>query len=530
MLINARDICFQFPQQEPVFQHINFSLQAGEKAAIVGHNGAGKSTLLRIIAGQLSATAGELQIKDSLYYVPQHYGHYQDHTVAAALGIDHLLTAVDAVEAGDTSQHLYDLLEHDWDIRSRVAAALANWGLAGLDLQAPMSALSGGMKTRLFLSGIDLFTPAIVLLDEPTNHLDRDGRALLYKWLSRTNAAVLLTSHDRQLLDACDPIWELGAEGIRVYGGNYAFYASMKAAETSAAAHDLAHHERALKEAKQKQQLALERKQRSDARAERLGKEGGIPRILLGGRRMAAEVSTGKLKATHGDKIAGLRSQLEDAAALVEIERIMKGHFDAPTLPVGKVLVEAEGINFGYPGGELLWVEPRTVLLRAGDRIAITGSNGSGKSTLFGIMRGALPPTVGSIRLTPVRSLLLDQDYQLIDRSKTVLEQAMDYNERTLEPAWVHTLLANFLFYPAQWHQSCASLSGGEMLRLALCCMVLQSKAPDVIFLDEPTNNLDLVNITMLEQIFAAYKGTLVVVSHDARFLERMRVSSEINM
>ncbi|WP_275831589.1 ATP-binding cassette domain-containing protein [Paraflavitalea sp. CAU 1676] len=530
MLINLQHISYQLPHQEPIFQQIKLTLAAGEKAAIVGRNGAGKTTLLQIIAGRQTATTGDIQLRGSLYYVPQHYGHYRDQSIAEALGIAHWLTALEAVENGDLNPHWYEVLDQHWDIRALSEAALAQWGLQELDLNDPLWSLSGGMKTRLFLCGITLYNPDIVLLDEPTNHLDKAGREQLYQWLQHTGTAVLLCSHDRQLLQLCNPIYELDAKGMHAYGGNYELYAAQKAANTNAKEQELAHHEKALKEAKQQQQQALERKQRSDARASKLATQGGIPKILINGRRNSAEGSTAKLQATHTGKIGLLRQQLQNAAAMVEIERLMKGHFEAPMLPNGKVLAAADAINHAYTSDNWLWPQPLTFTLRSGERLSISGANGSGKSTLLHLLLGNLSPAAGSLQSTPVRALLLDQDYQLIDRHKTVLEQAMHFNERKLEPAWVHTLLANFLFFPAQWHQSCASLSGGEMLRLSLCCMVLQAKAPDVIFLDEPTNNLDLTNITMLEKIFANYRGTLVVISHDQAFLDAVGIDTEWNL
>ncbi|WP_315822287.1 ATP-binding cassette domain-containing protein [Paraflavitalea speifideaquila] len=228
MLINAQHITYHTPHRGLLFNDIGFSLQKGEKAAIVGNNGTGKTTLLRILTGQVKGFAGDLWITGALHYVPQHYGHFNQLSVAAVLGIAPLLQALQAVENGATDQHYYDLLEHHWDIVVRCEEAFAHWGITGIALNQPLQQLSGGMKTRLFLSGIDIFEPAIVLLDEPTNHLDAKARAQLYEWMGNTSCTLLLTSHDRQLLRLCHPIWELQPSGIRAYGGNYDFYAAQK--------------------------------------------------------------------------------------------------------------------------------------------------------------------------------------------------------------------------------------------------------------------------------------------------------------
>lgn len=538
MLINADQIKYQIPNREPLFSNINFTLQRGEKAAIVGNNGAGKTTLLKIIAGQEQASGGHLTVSGSLYYIPQHYGHFNHLSVAEALGVAPLIKALAAIEQGDLSQHYYDLLEHNWDINARCEEAFAKWGLSGITLQQPLQALSGGMKTRLFLCGIDIFQPDIVLLDEPTNHLDAAARAQIYGWMENSSSTVLLISHDRQLLRLCDPIWELTAEGIKAYGGNYDLYAEQKATANAAAEHKLAHHEKELKEARQKQQQALERKQHADAQARRNARTSGAPKGWLNERRKNAEYSTAKLKHVHNDKVSELRANLQESAAMVQMQRIMKGYFGLPELPAGKVLIQATELNYRYGNDDnRLWPQPLTFTIRSGQRLSITGGNGSGKTTLLKLLRQELEPEEGSVQCAigsgqsgRYTSLLLDQDYTLIDRNKTVLEQALSFNETKLEPAAVHTLLANFLFGPDSWDKPCAVLSGGETLRLTLCCMVLQHKAPDIIYLDEPTNNLDLANIQMLGKIFAAYRGTLVVISHDAGFLEDAGLTAELKL
>lgn len=528
MLINAQHISYHTPNRRLLFNDISFSLQKGEKAAIVGNNGVGKTTLLKIIAGHDKGFTGDLRITGALHYVPQHYGHFNHLSVAAALGIAPLLAALQAVENGATDQHYYDLLEQHWDIVARCEEAFARWGITGIALDQPLEQLSGGMKTRLFLSGIDIFGPAIVLLDEPTNHLDAKARTQLYEWMENTSSTLLLTSHDRQLLRLCDPIWELQSSGIRAYGGNYDFYAAQKEIEITAREQTLAHHEKAWKEAKLKQQEVLERKQHADAQARRKGLQSGLPKAVINARRTAAEGSTAKLKHVRNDKVSELRASMQETAAMAQVQRIMKGYFDRSALPHGKVLIQANDINYGYENTSPLWAQPLTFTIRSGDRLAISGSNGSGKTTLFHLLRRHVSPSQGSMQITPCTTLLLDQDYSLIDRSRTVLEQALTFNEVPLEPAMVHTLLANFLFMPDSWDKSCSVLSGGEILRLTLCCMVLQNRTPDIIFLDEPVNNLDLSNIKMLARIFAEYKGTLIIISHDKGFLEEAGIKEEL--
>ncbi|MEZ2443589.1 ABC-F family ATP-binding cassette domain-containing protein [Chitinophaga sp. RCC_12] len=546
MLISAQQLSYQLPSGQYLFQDVSFTLHKGYRAAIAGPNGAGKSTLLKIIAGQETASSGTVRTTAPCYYVPQHFGHFNTLTVAQAAGTAQKVQALELILQGDTSPHLYDILGDDWDIAARSEAAFEKWGLRALQPDQPLSTLSGGEKTRLFLAGIDIFEPSIVLLDEPTNHLDYHAREQLYEWMAATSCTLLMVSHDRQLLRLCEPIWELQPNGIKTYGGNYDFYAAQKAQEADALQQRVAHQEKTLKEAKKQRQEAIERKQHADAQARKHTKSAGLPKILLNARKNNAEVSTSKLKQVHTEKVEELRAGWQELSAMTRLQRMMKGYFEQSTLHTGKVLVQASDVNFGWPAAQpeptapdhppsneparssspenMLWKTPLTFTIRSGQRLAITGPNGSGKSTLLQLILGRLSPSTGELYTADTRSLLLDQDYTLIDRSKTVLQQALSYNNNLLEVSMVKTVLVNFLFGPDTWDKSCTVLSGGEMLRLALCSMTLQDKAPDMILLDEPTNNLDLQNIKILTQIFGEYKGTLLVISHDPDFIAEVGV------
>ncbi|MCW3466224.1 ABC-F family ATP-binding cassette domain-containing protein [Chitinophaga nivalis] len=528
MLLTAQNITYTLPTGDILFQDVHFTLHKGEKAAIAGNNGTGKSTLLKILAGREAAYTGTVNRQSTLYEVPQHFGHYNQLSIAQALGIDQQLDALNAILNGDTREGLFDILGDNWDLPERCHQAFEKWGLPPFPLDQPLAALSGGEKTKVWLAGIDIFKPEIILLDEPTNHLDARTRQQLYDWVSTTARTLLIVSHDRQLLELCNPIWELQPQGIHAYGGNYTFYEEQKSMATAALQQRIAHQEKAWKEAKRQQQQALQRKQQDNARANKNRENAGIPKILLNTRKQAAEDSTAKLRQVQQEKVGQLQAALEKTSGTEQVSRLMKGHFAQSSLHKGKVLVKATGVQYTYPSGTTLWQTPPDLTLLSGSRLAITGANGSGKSTFLQLLMGKLLPAAGECIVTPVRCLYLDQDYTLIDRSKTVLEQAMAFNETLLETAMVKTLLVHFLFEKDSWDKSCAVLSGGEMLRLSLCSMMMQHQAPDMILLDEPTNNLDLENIKMLTQIFAAYQGTLVVVSHDAVFLQEIGITTTL--
>jgi ATPase subunit of ABC transporter with duplicated ATPase domains len=530
MILSTQQISYTLPSRQVLFQSINFTLVKGEKTAIVGNNGTGKSTLLKILAGQLPAQSGTVHVGNTLYYVPQHFGQYNSLTVAQALGIDLKIAALNTILNGDPSELAFETLGDDWDLIERCEQAFRLWELPPITLDQSFDQLSGGEKTKVFLAGITLFKPAIILLDEPTNHLDAASRAQLYEWITTTNLTILVVSHDRQLLQLCDPIWELTPEGIHAYGGNYDFYEEQKALETGAIQQRIAHDQKMLKEARKQQQIVLQRKQRDLAHAEKKGKTGGIPKILLNGRKQQGAVSLAKLQDVHIDKVNTIKSKLDESSAAEQITRQMKGHFNNADLHKGKIMVKATGVNFAYGDAAPLWTTPLDFTITSGSRLAISGTNGSGKSTLIRLMMGQLLPREGELYLAQTNCLLLDQDYSLVDRQKTVLEQVHAFNEAHLEDHQLKTILVRFLFEKDSWDKPCTALSGGETLRLALCCMTLKNNAPDMIILDEPANNLDLNNIKMLTQIFHEYEGTLIVISHDATFLEEVGVQDYLEL
>jgi ATPase subunit of ABC transporter with duplicated ATPase domains len=206
----------------------------------------------------------------------------------------------------------------------------------------------------------------------------------------------------------------------------------------------------------------------------------------------------------------------------------MKLNLDHSGLHKGKVLMTARNINFGY-AEEKLWSQPLSFTLACGDRIAIKGPNGSGKTTLMKMIHGTISPVSGAISKTG-KALYIDQDYSLLTNTLTVYEQTQRFNSGAMRDHEIKTLLSRFLFTKQHWNQPCEVLSGGEKMRLLLCCLNIDAQPPDLILLDEPTNNLDLQNIEILTAAINAYQGTLVVISHDQVFLEQIHITQVINL
>jgi len=528
MLI-LQDIAYSHPNKDILFDNLNFTVSRQDKIALVGNNGSGKSTLLKIIAGELFPSAGLVKTSSKPYYVPQLFGQFNDLTIARALRIEAKLNALHEILDGQVTETNLTVLDDDWTIEDRCQEALNYWKLEGLDLTQSMNTLSGGQKTKVFLAGISIHQPEIVLLDEPSNHLDTLGRQLLYDFIQSSSNTLVVVSHDRKLLNLLDPVYELSKRGVTVYGGNYDFYAAQKQVESNALDQDLRSKEKALRKAKAIERETVERKQKLDARGKKKQEKAGVPTIAMNTLRNNAEKSTARIKDVHTEKIGAIAQDLSELRATLPGTDKMKFGFDNAALHKGKILFTAKEINFGY-GESLLWKQPLSFQLTSGARIALKGLNGSGKTTLIKIILGELEPKTGAVYRADNRAVYIDQDYSLINNQLKVYEQAQQFNTTALQEHEIKIRLARFLFAKDDWDKSCSALSGGEKMRLMLCCLTIGNQAPDLIILDEPTNNLDIQNIEILTAAINDYDGTLIVISHDEYFLEDIGVGEEVEM
>lgn len=520
-------ISFGFPAGNLLFNTISLTIPSNSKSAFVGSNGMGKSTLLKIIAREIEPLEGSVNSQGDLFYVPQMFGNFNNRTVAECLNIDKKLDALHKITSGEVDEINFEILNDDWDIEERCRQALHYWKLENLNLNQKLENLSGGQKTKVFLAGIQISQPEIILLDEPTNHLDLEARNLLYDFIEKTSSTVVVVSHDRTLLNLADTIFELSNQGISTYGGNYDFYAGQNEIENEALQNDIHSKERALKKAKEKERETLERKQKLDARGKGKQDKSGVARIMMNTLLNNAEKNSSKLKSVHAEKINDISGDLRDLRSSVRNSDQIKVNFNDSNLHSGKILISAKEINFKYDK-ENLWNENLNLEIRSGDRISIKGSNGSGKTTLVKLLLGDLQVSVGTVSRADFQTIYIDQEYSLVHKKTTVYDFVQQFNDTVLQETEVKTLLSRFLFRKETWGKTCDVLSGGERLRLLLCGLSISNKSPDLIILDEPTNNLDLQNVEILTSSLKDYRGTLMVISHDVVFLEEVGVSSEI--
>lgn len=529
MSIIVSDVSYHYFNQRVLFESVSFSIPSGGKASLIGNNGTGKSTLLRLLAAELLPSSGSIRLLSAPYYVPQQV-NIKEQTIAEALGVSAKLNALNAIYGGSADQVHYDILNDDWDIENRCHLALQHWGLQGIAPGSSISLLSGGEKTKVLLAGMDIHKPDVILLDEPTNHLDLSARRKLYDYISNTKATIMVVSHDINLLNLLDTTYELSPKGIRLYGGNYDFYKEQKEIEDQALEQQIDAGQTALRIARKRAQEVRERQEKRSSQGERSKQKGGDARIVINARGNLAENSSAKLKEKHSGIINDTQQRLSALRERQQQNNALKVNFDNAKLHKGKVLITAKGLNFGYANDKLLWQQPVDLEIRSGDRVHISGNNGSGKTTLIKLLLGRLSPTQGEVVRADSTYIYLDQEYEQVNQPSTVLRLAERYNENNLADHEVKLRLNRALFPQETWDKSCLTLSGGERMRLYLCCLMISNHVPDILVLDEPTNNLDLSSLSILTDTIRNYQGTVLVISHDRYFVDAIGVTGRVGL
>lgn len=489
----------------PLLQKVGFQLERGERVCLIGRNGAGKSSLFKLVAGEQSPDEGEIWKAPGLKIgqLPQELPEAGDKlvfdVVAAGLeGVGELLAEYHHLVHGDMGEAELARLEvvqsrleakDGWRLNQLVEATLTRLGLPA---EKKMSELSGGWRRRVLLAQALVAEPDLLLLDEPTNHLDIHTIAWLEDVLLDFRGAVLFITHDRQFLQAlATRILELDRGQLIDWQGDYASF--------------LVHKE---------QQLAAE----ASANAlfdKRLAQEEVWIRQGIKARRTRNEGRVRALKAMRDERAR-------------RVERQGKASFQLETADSsGKRVIELEHVNFAWPGQAPLVRDLTTHVLR-GDRIGLIGNNGSGKSTLLKLMLGQLQPTSGSIKHgTRLEVAYFDQLRGELEPEKSVIDnisEGRDFIEINGERRHIISYLGDFLFSPERARTPVKALSGGERARVLLARLF--SKPANVLVLDEPTNDLDVETLELLEEVLAGFDGTVMLVSHDRAFLDNVVTSS----
>jgi ATPase subunit of ABC transporter with duplicated ATPase domains len=507
-------LTFAWPDGTPVFTGLSLAIGPG-RTGLIGLNGSGKSTLLRLIAGELTPARGSVQVAGELGYVPQNVT-LAGTRVDEALGIVGIRAALAAIEAGDASEENFARVGGDWDAEERARATLDRLGLEHVPLERRIGELSGGESVLLSLAAQFLRRPGVLLLDEPTNNLDLEARHRLYDAVGSWAGAMVIVSHDRELLDQVDQIAELRAGAVRWYGGNLTGYEQALAVEQEAAERTVRAAESDVR--RQKRELA-ETRTKLDRRArygQKMQETGGLPKMVANERRKAAQVSAGKLRNTQLDRLDEATKRLAEAEEAVRDDSEIRIDLPHTAVPAGRRVLTLSALKVRYGACAEL-------IVRGPERIALTGRNGAGKTTLLRTITGEIAPVSGEVRLTvPVR--YLPQRLDILDPGLTVVQNVA----RASPAATVNRIraqLARFLFRGRRADQQVGSLSGGELFRAALATLLLAEPAPQLLLLDEPTNSLDMASVRQLSGALRSYQGALIVASHDRPFLRDIGIT-----
>ncbi|MEV4533439.1 ABC-F family ATP-binding cassette domain-containing protein [Asanoa sp. NPDC049518] len=509
------DLTFSWPDGEPVFDGLDLVLGAG-RTALIGTNGSGKSTLLRLVTGALTPAQGTVRVDGTLGYLPQDLTLDAGRPVDDVLGIATTRRALAAVERGDADPAHYTTIGDDWDVDDRARETLDRFGLGHIGLDRAVGALSGGEAVLLGLAGQLLRRPRVLVLDEPTNNLDRAARERLYATVAAWSGVLLLVSHDREFLELADQVAELHNGGIRLFGGTFSEYEHALAVEQEAAQRAV----RAAESDVRRQKRELADAHVTLARRVRFGQKKWDnkrePKAIMNQRKREAQVSAGKYRGLHEDRLAGALERLTSAEGAVRDDAAIRVDLPATAVPLARrvasvrdaVLRNGAKIDLDVYGPE---------------RIALLGVNGSGKTTLLSALAGRVPAERGEVdvavpvRLLPQRLDVLDDDLSIVANVHRLAPTAGDNA--------IRARLARFLFRGARAERPVGSLSGGERFRATLAALMLADPAPQFLLLDEPTNNLDLTSTRQLGEALAAYQGALVVASHDLGFLRTLGIT-----
>ena len=506
-LVTLQDVFLSYGQP-PLIDHLDLVIEPNERVCLIGRNGAGKSTLMKIITGQVTPDEGSIKRASGVKVaqLEQSVPHDTSGTVfdviAQGMGAEgelvktfhHLIQQLN-VDPSPKVMNAYEECQAEldrvngWDINSRVEAIITKMEL---DPDVDISSLSGGYKRRVLLARALVCDPDLLLLDEPTNHLDIEAIQWVEQFLLKWEGSLLFISHDRRFMDnLANRFIEIDRGKLQDYNCDYSTYLVRKEENL-----EIEDRQNALFDKRLSQEEVWIRQ---GIKARRTRNEGRV-RALESMRR------------EHADR----RKQL--GTARMDIQAAEKS---------GKIVAEADNVSFAFDNGKQV-VKNFSTLIQRGDKVGFIGRNGVGKTTLIKLLLGELTPQQGSIKTgTNLNIAYFDQYRSALDEEKTVQDNVSGGREMLEiggKQRHVISYLQDFLFAPERCRQPVKALSGGERNRLLLAKLFTQPS--NILVLDEPTNDLDIDTLDLLEELLIDYKGTVILVSHDRAFLNNVVTST----
>ena len=566
--ITLDHISYAHPSQPPLFLDLSAVFSA-PLTGLIGDNGCGKTTLMRLILGDLAPDSGSLAAPARMAYLPQDLGLDREQTLAELCGISEILRALQAVESGEYSPELYETIGDSWDLEERTLAALATYRFTPatlVDRDNPeairalftrdMRSFSGGEAVIAALASLMVSDPEFILLDEPTNNLDSVAKAQLFETLEVLPCPALIISHDRDLLERVNVIAELHADRqglahLRIFEGNYSTYRQALDTEQQAA-------QRRVTEAKNEVRSAhrewVQAQEIISKNMSRVWKD-DQPDTILALAKDASRQAAAKLRVLRVGKQEQAREAYQKAQDEVRVQEKIYAELSQQPLPAGRKVLELSRVDSSQVSRETFTVQqpakvdslhfspaeannesqqgtpaerPEQLILSGPEHLRITGANGSGKTTLLEAIAHAgdadyLSPVQPAYRVDYcIEGAYIPQRITL-DPELTLLQSVQRANPGVSEQH-LRDQLARLLFRRESVHHKTGELSGGERFRAAVAQVLLADPVPQLLMLDEPTNNLDISSVDWLVQALEAYTGALIVVSHDEDFCRRIRI------
>jgi ATPase subunit of ABC transporter with duplicated ATPase domains len=519
-LVALERVSFRFADGTTLFEGLSEVFDK-RHIGLVGRNGVGKSILGRLLAGELQPSDGRVLRQGRIAYLPQRIVAAPGARVVDLAGCAQWFDALQRVMCGKPHADDIETLDGRWDVIERLQRALQDEGLGHLEPQTPATQLSGGECSRVALLGALLAESDMLILDEPGNHLDLPSRKRLGQHLASWRGGLVLISHDRKLLAGMQRIVELSAAGLRSYGGGFAFYQASREQEREAArqALDSARVERKRGERELREQR--ERQQQRSASGRRQGKDSNQAKILLGRQKARSESTAGRTEKRLEVRRQQLDEQVREASASVVEENEVILHGQAEGLPQGRRVLFWRDLRLPFGSAFLPDFE-----LFGSRRVAVVGPNGCGKSSLLAVLAGHLAPLAGECRVD-VPMAWLDQHLVGMRAEESALAHLQRQSSACAE-GLLRTRLAHLGIGAEEALLPCARLSGGQRLKVALAGMLAREPVPQLLVLDEPDNHIDLDSRLAVEALLRNYRGALLVVSHDAVFLDALELTDRL--